>query len=219
MKLSNTEKIIYQYLTKADIQKMSADEIAEKLFVSRTSIYRVCLKMGYSSFSQFKYLFLSKAKKIETVDSYAVFNHVNDSQLITILEKLIHSEQIYVFGTHATGMAANYFARQLVNLCYSAIFITDAFELESRLRMFHATDCIVCFSNGGRYTPDIIQLLSDAPIEVIAITKENSPLTIAANYAITFNFPIDKTQAFERENLFNLIVITEKILVNLKNQK
>lgn len=219
MKFSKTEKLIYNYLVTHDVSDKSADEIADELFVSRTSIYRVCKKMGYKSFSEFKYLYSKRPDNIVVVDSLNVFDHVFDHDFNIILDVLLNSKRIFVFGTRATAMVSNYFSRQLVNLNLNGICISDEYELESRLSMFEETDCIVCFSNSGNYTPHIIETLSDLVAIVIGITKTNSPLSSVSDFKIDFDFPIDVDCAFERENLFNLMVLTESLLKNLQEKR
>ena len=51
---NENEHNVYKYLIRTDISNKSAETIAKELFVSRTTIYRVCNKMGYKSFSHFK---------------------------------------------------------------------------------------------------------------------------------------------------------------------
>jgi len=217
MRFSNTEKIIYQYLISKDITQKSASEIAQQLFVSRASIYRVCYKMGYKSFSQFKYLYNQKHHELKQVEVQPVFDFVDESEIVEILEDIINAEQIYVWGAYATNIASSYFVRQLVNLGFKAILISDSFEFESRSKSITKNDIFICLSNSGVYDDTDLKNLRHLPCELICITKEGSALAQVADKAILFDFPIDKNgKAFDRENLFHLVVIAEKILVNVR---
>lgn len=219
MKFSENEKRIFKYLTTEDVTNKSATEIAKTLFVSRASIYRLCNKMGYASFSQFKYLYLQETAQLKNVDSLAVFDFVNDSQMPEMLRQFMAAEQIYVFGTHATTTVSGYFVRQLVNLGYRSIHISDSFELDAWSKLFTNRDCMLCFSNSGRFLPDDLACLQALPTQIMSITKQDSPLAKISDYAVVFDFPVDKyAAAFKRENMFNLMVITEKFLVNLNEQ-
>ncbi|MGL5041978.1 MAG: MurR/RpiR family transcriptional regulator [Culicoidibacterales bacterium] len=220
MKLNENEKAIYRYLVTTDITQMSAQHVACKLFVSRTAIYRVCQKMGYRSFTHLKYVKEQKVgntTEIQKVDSTELFKHVFDSQLVAIIEKLLQAHVIYIFGTHATSVAAQYLCRQLINLDCLAVRITDEFELTHIQHRFTTNDVILCLSASGQ-NPIITKAIPHFQAESIAITKHNSAIALACPLAITFDFPITTTtNSFDRENIFPLIVIVQKLLINIKN--
>ena len=220
MQLSSAEKRIYKYLISTDISKRSADSIAEDLFVSRTSLYRVCKKMGYSSFSHFKFAQTNPVvdtSALQSVNSLQIFEEVQDEQMEPIIRQLIAAQNIFVYGTNATSLAAHYLVRQLVNLGFFAVLMVDEFEFASRAHTITNEDCIICFSNSGQYYDKVYDLLARVEAQVIAITRAESRLAKAADLAITFDFEVSKAdKTFDRENIFNLIVVTEKLLVNLQ---
>jgi Transcriptional regulators len=222
MKLNETEKRIYQYLISTDIEDKSAEKVATELFISRSAIYRVCKKMGYTSYSQFKHsrtsLQAEKQRMLKEVDALDVFSHVNDEEMEVIIKRLITSKHIFVIGTYATSIAARYFVRQLLNLGFFVVLCVDEFELRMRSKDIGENDVIIYFSNSGRFRPHYY-LLTELKAPTIGITKAESKLALACSHAITFDFSLYKDdKSFDRENIFPLIVIAQKLLINIKEQ-
>ena len=219
MKLTENEESNYRFLIANDITHMSAEQIAEILFVSRAAIYRVCHKMGYRSFTHLKYVKEQKVEQkieLQEVDNTDVFNYVDDTQLLLIIEKILQAQHVYIIGTHATSIAAQYLCRQLINLGCLAVRINDEFELDHLRHKFTAKDVVFCLSASGENTV-ISNYISPLDSTSVAITKQNSSVHAHCQYAITFDFSIYKDKnSFDRENIFPLIVIIQKLLINMK---
>ena len=62
--MSNNEKIVANYLLKADenIEKDTVRTVAEKTYTSPSTIIRLCHKLGFTGFSDFKNKFLNEVK-------------------------------------------------------------------------------------------------------------------------------------------------------------
>ena len=221
--LNENEKKIAKYLTGVDLDSKTVEKIAEELFVSRATIYRVCKKMGFNSFTHFKFeygKFKKNKKKMRGVDSLDIFEHVNDQHLEYIVENIVKAETVYIFATFASVIAAEFFERQLVNLGIKAFIIEDEFELKERSCFINKEDIIICLSNSGELTKTANKILENAISTVIGITKEYSTLERIAQISITFDFTSYQSgNTFDRENIFNIIVILQKILVNIREHE
>ncbi len=218
MKLTPSEQIIHHYLTTHDIQQMTAKSVASILFVSRSSVYRVCQKMGYTSFSHFRFAqkIHSEKQEIIEVNSLDVFDHVDDHLLKDFIQSIHHASTIYVIGIFATEVAASYFVRQLLNLGYHAILIHDSFELESRLLHMTPSDLLINLSNTGSVSTMHQTLFERCLAPLYAITKAKSKLDLLAKKAIVFDFDFSPEDSpFVRENLYAMITIIQKILINI----
>lgn len=216
---TEVETKIYDYLTTRDITHVSATEIAQELFVSRSTIYNVCKKMGYDSYSQFKHLYQRKSTQLKNVEVSSMLSEVPDVALQNIITTILKSRRVYVFGKYATSIVGQYFERQLVNLGFDAILILDMFELEVRLKQFTENDCLVIFSNSGILLPEEAYCIRESRAETICITQQFSMLDKLSNQTVYLTKLNSKdSPPFEREDLFQLIVMAEKILINLKIQ-
>lgn len=218
MKLTPSELTIHRFLTNHDITLMSAKMVAEQLFVSRSSIYRVCQKMGYSSFSHYKYSqkISQNNDGIIEVNSLDVFDHVDDHELMTFIQHIQTAQVIYVVGIFATEIAARYFVRQLLNLGYQAILISDSYEFESRALHITNQDILIDFSVSGYVSELHHSILTHCKAPILAITRTSSDLAKLAQSSILFDFEVSHDDSpFVRENLYEAITIAQKILINL----
>ncbi|TLG72940.1 MurR/RpiR family transcriptional regulator [Culicoidibacter larvae] len=218
--LNKNEAMIARFLLHSDINNKSAEQIAKELFVSRSAIYRVCNKLGYRSFSHLKYAMEINEQHDEqellSVQVDELFQTIDVSQLQQILRMIIVSERIIILSTQATRIASSYLARQLINLGYFAYAVHDEYEFAELKKLLHDRDLLVCISNSGEN--DILSTaMQELTQESFAITKLDSTLAQTAQAAIGFDFSEYRSQnSFDRENLFPIFVIIQKILINLK---
>lgn len=127
--MSNNEKIVANYLLKADenIEKDTVRTVAEKTYTSPSTIIRLCHKLGFTGFSDFKNKFLNEVKyfnlQFQNVDvnfpfrredtAREVMSKITDLYIETIkdTEKVVdmrtllrcrkicsESEEIYIFS-------------------------------------------------------------------------------------------------------------------------
>ena len=218
---NENEHNVYKYLIRTDISNKSAETIAKELFVSRTTIYRVCNKMGYKSFSHFKFSKetqekVKEEKKMTEVSIDDLLKMTHSGDLEKIMDEIIMAERIFVLATQATCFASNYFSRQLVNLGFFAVALRDEFEFLEYKKLFKEKDLLICISNSGEN--DLINNnVKDIKTKIISLTKEKSLLEKLSYYSITFDFTNYKAEnSFDRENIFPIFVIIQKILINLK---
>lgn len=218
---NENEYNVYKYLTRTNISNKSAETIAKELFVSRTTIYRVCIKMGYKSFSHFK--FSKETQEIEKEEKKMIEVKIDEllemtysEDLKKIIDEIIVAERIFVLATQATCFASNYFSRQLVNLGFFAVAMRDEFEFLEYKKLFKEKDLLICISNSGEnvlINPNIKEMKT----KIISLTKKESTLTKLSDCSITFDFTDYKAEnSFDRENIFPIFVIIQKILINLK---
>lgn len=53
--MNKLEREIEEYIVSTNIEQMTAKELADKFFVSRTYLYKIIKKMGYSSYTDLKF--------------------------------------------------------------------------------------------------------------------------------------------------------------------
>lgn len=215
---NENEYDVYRYLLKKDISDKSADAIAKELFVSRTTIYRVCNKMGYKSFSHFKFSKESEneKKQIYEVDIKGFLEMIQEGDMEKVLDEIILADRIFILATQATCIASTYMARQLLNLGYFAMAVKDEFEFAELKKLFKKNDLVICISNSGENRL-IIKNIKTLKTKVLSLTKKDSSLKKISDYSISFDFTDYKEEnSFDRENLFPIFMIIQKILINLK---
>ena len=218
--LSDNEYQIYLFLKKNDISKKTAANIADELFVGRSMVYRVCKKMGYQTFSEYKYAQMMSHQEHEQVaiNLGSSLTESDLSDLSLVINELKKARHIYVAATSATAIAAQYLSRQLINLGLFAIGIGDHYELKQRKITFNRGDVILCISNSGK-NEDLNGQVTGLEQPLIAITKTDSELHRISDLAIHFNFEDYKYEnPFDRENLFPIFIIIQHLLKCLRSE-
>lgn len=216
---TDTEYEVYTYLTTHDITNLTARNIADLFFVGRTTVYRVIKKMGYKTFSEFKYVNSASKKNEEhlQIGVEHLFTDISLNSLHTIETELKRSTHIFIIATSATSIASQYFSRQLANLGFFSVWIPDQHEFEERKKIMNKDDIIFAISSSGENFV-LNPLLEDIPCPLISITPKNSTLEDLSMLTISFNFEDYKYEnSFDRENLFPIFVIMQRILLTLKD--
>ncbi len=220
--LNDNEYDIYQFLQSTDTSNMTAKEVADRFYVTRSMVYRVVKKMGYKTFSAYKYT--HNMPDNDQGRSFAInvehfYTDISLAQLRPLVDIIRHSEQIYLYATQATCVASVYFCRELVNLGYRGISIPDNQEFSMRKKTFRTGDVVLVLSNSGEnlaINPEI----KDLDIPVLAVTQRNTTTQTLANYAITYTLNDFRYEnLFERENLFPMFVVLQRLLMALKDSK
>lgn len=173
-KLSPVEKEIYRYIVNNvdKIPYMRVRDIAENSHTSPTSVFRFINKLGYESFSEFRYSFKHQfSSKVENeVFEDSVMEQLNlinresfskdlSKQVKKISQKIHEADTIIFFGMGSSGAIASYTARKCANFGYNAISIEDpTYPLSSHFH--HARKkVLIIFSTSGE-TKEILELLA-----------------------------------------------------------
>lgn len=112
--MSNLEREIEEYIVSNNIEQMTAKQLADKFFVSRTYLYKVLKQMGYSSYTDLK--FEKKMRMQKSNELKAEKPCFNDSEIRQMNSDLFKAKIIYIVGVDSTSIIAEYVARQLLNL-------------------------------------------------------------------------------------------------------
>lgn len=213
--MNKLEREIEEYIVSTNIENMTAKEVADKFFVSRTYLYKIIKRMGYASYTDLK--FEKRMKEIYDNSSKRE-RPLSNSKIIKSLNSDIYtSDVIFVIGLDSTGLVAQYFARQLMNLGQFVICITDLCLVEKYISSIKITDTIVYFSNTGRRL-DIHQLMNSRTSKYYVITKYNSRLFITANNKIGFDNEVTNlSNKYDQENISMLLMLSHALLSKFKN--
>ena len=176
-KLSATEQNIFNYIIKNMhlVRDMSIRELADKCFVSTTTLFRFVQKLGYEGYSDF--IDAVKATEQESreihIPSIVRDDHYRDSYLKNVVEavKIITDEKIEKFNVilnrnpHifilAEGLSrevAHYFYRLLTTIGFIVDLPSEEFEFASVLRRVKRDDVLLVLSYSGNNKSVIHQI-------------------------------------------------------------
>lgn len=156
--LTPIERTIAQYFleTVSEEDSLSAQEVAQRLYVSIPSLTRFAQKCGYKGYREFIYDF-QKRKKEEprlhnnltkiVLEDYAelltkTFSLVNEAQLIRVCDLLSSSKRVYIYGQGSSGLAALEMKFRFMRLGMICESITDLHTMLMN-RVLVDEDCLV----------------------------------------------------------------------------
>ena len=185
-KLTEIEKRIFHYIVEnaQEIQSQTAKEIAERNFVSKTTVINVAKKCGFQGFSDFKYYllyhqgaakpaddFLSASKKLqEEVDR--TFFLTDEKTLEEAAQAILNSRLIYIFGVGLSGQIAAMLENLLLKQGVKALFVRDGNNIATIADSGLAEDTVILLSLSGR-TEKMVEMAKKAKIKgmkLISIT-------------------------------------------------
>ena len=200
------EYTIYFYMiqNKNQILKMKLKDLANILHVSSAMITRVCQKMGYEGFGEYKaFLKLDDSHKkviqesqLEYILDY--FHRVDSEAFKNKIQKacdMIRShEDVLFFGIGLSSVLANYGALLLNRVGVKTIHISD-FSMRMEGIYNNAIAIILSVSGETKETYTQTMNMKQNGIEVIVICdKENSQAALLADLAIGYYLPNTKDQ-------------------------
>ncbi|ASB88205.1 MurR/RpiR family transcriptional regulator [Bacillus sonorensis] len=190
--LNQSEKDILSFLIqkKMEGEQLSIRKAANKLFVSTTSILRLCKKLGFSGYTEFIYnLGLKVAKMPDTeaeflegihspletkrkefMQNYELtFLSLNETHVQVFLEQLQKCQKIYFYGAGFSTTFSNYLAKKMELFGY---YVSNSSTSDSRALFWNNIqkyELFIVFSRSGE---------TNRVIEKVKIAKNNGLKTI-----------------------------------------
>lgn len=201
-KLTDLEKKIVEYIMTNPkmIQNSPASDIADILYVSKTSIINLSKKLGFEGYSELRYYVKDylehKEKHKEEISYEGILNNIHNELAKTIslqseentskiVKKIMDSRIVYVIGRGASGPIASLLSSRLALLNIKAILIGDPNIIDVLGNSLAKDESIIVMSLSGE-TERILTITKDARakgIDVIALTAfSNNTLQKMANY-------------------------------------
>lgn len=167
-KLSPTEQTLFNYILKNIhlVKDMSIRELAEKCFVSTTSIFRLVKKLGYEGYAEFTEALKETEQESRKIHMPSIVSADNyrDSYLKNVIEavKVITDEKITKFNAImsrnpnifiiAEGLShevGRYFYRLFTTMGFNAEMPDEEYEFASVLRRVKRDDVLLVLSYTG----------------------------------------------------------------------
>ncbi|MGX6978206.1 MurR/RpiR family transcriptional regulator [Vagococcus elongatus] len=211
--LTDVERTVYQYIVENAelIPYQRVREIAGNAHVSTSSVLRFLKKMGFDSFSEFKFDFKQKLNKQAVEDSFSdqhfdILNRRNFSQdlehqIKKVSKQIYAADSVIFFGMGASGTMADYVARRLANVGINALSITDpTYPIKSHMAGEGTKKVLIVLSTSGN-TREIIEtmlLLQNTPdLFKVAITGNLSGKLVGlCDYVIDYHLKQDRMQIY-----------------------
>lgn len=205
-KLSDLEYEIYIYMsTHQDVSHMQLKEVADQLHVSPSMITRVCKKLGYIGFTEYR-LDLKNQDDEYYLDGedygYLIdyFRKMTDQRALEPIKeaarKIASAEMIVFFGVGVSSAIAQYGADLFNRQGMRSILVSD-FSHRFDVYDKHTVFVILSVSGETREVNDQALVMKRCGSQVIAITNnENTALSRISDLVISYYIPSEKNQFF-----------------------
>lgn len=201
--LSNSEKAVLDFLiaNKGTLKDLSVEHIAQETFTSPASVVRMCKKLGYQGFKDFKVDFILANSKIEIPKETeykdiilnrdddgdngkkAILNNIraledtlklySEDAIKKAAEIIMTSRKLLLFGKGSSYLACRDLEMKLRRIDKSAVSQEDSHEHFINATFLDPRDVVVLISNTGE-TKEVIQaaiLAKESGAKIVSIVK------------------------------------------------
>lgn len=160
--LSKNERRAAEYLIAHphDLQRRSADAIADEAGVSRSALVRLCQKLGYKGYAEFRYAAWHDEAALAQEGSPSILARYAEllSQLqavpvskaaISLAEAIQSARRVHAWGSYHSFMAAQQLAFRLNRSLKDSQCLSDMSQMENYSQMVTPQDLVVIFSISG----------------------------------------------------------------------
>ena len=216
--LTDVEREVYEHIEDLRLQggiNFSIRALAEECHVSKSTILRLCHKLGYSGYQEFKESIQEhdKSQNIALLDEPLMYlqkysHYLQSNQFIAKQKQAVNylqaAEVICFFGVGNSGAMACYAERYFSNLGYLAFSSVDPFK-EMQVKSSRSLVAVMLSVSGNTgWLVKQIRELRKAGVKIISITSNQS--SIMASYSdVALTYPVFN----ERKDLDSLDFTTQ----------
>ncbi|MGL5042578.1 MAG: MurR/RpiR family transcriptional regulator [Culicoidibacterales bacterium] len=206
--LSASEKhVLYFIDTLPNIQykQLKLQQLAEDAHVSTTTVIRMCHKLQFTGFSEFKF-FISKTEREDnrqnTIQQCArqVVTTKNIQQYQKAADLILRAKRVVVIGVGLSKIAAEYFSKLLLQSGKESSYVYDSHILTLLPGTLTAEDLVIIISASGKTTTilSVAQQLHYSNIATIALTNVlDTPLQHYTNFSFSTGIPRQLYNGFD----------------------
>ncbi|MCL2565868.1 MAG: MurR/RpiR family transcriptional regulator [Defluviitaleaceae bacterium] len=179
-KLNQNEKALLEYLfvLKENLKNHTIRDIAAKNFTSPNAIVRLCKKLGFSGYVEFRESYCNAISweksmiKLTSLDEQLVKTKqlINPEVLHHVLKKMYISEKIAIFAVGLSRTIAEDLYLKLISIGKNCQFFVDPHVMHFNAKTLNENDLVFSISASG---------LSDNPIYATTISKAAGATTVS----------------------------------------
>ena len=219
--LSATEIQAYKFILDniSIIPSLGISELAKRAFCSNACIIRLLKKLGYASYSDFKYSIKQSLYTSSTQEIYnthhakdkikAIFDSLDNSKILKICEFIKNSSAIYIYGRNMSSVPAKYMHEVLMSLDYPSILLEWKDVLLPLSNNSTENDLIILFTEHMHkaYFP-VINNFSKNKSKIVWISNSRLNSSIANEISIFIHAnEIDTDETQRSSKLVSLLIV------------
>lgn len=209
---TKSEKRIAEYILEEplDIVRHTAEDIAEKAGSSKSAFIRLCQKLGYKGYSEFRYAlsrYLVSHKSddekernyLEAISSLysehirEIVQKVSLEEIEKLCQLIVEANRIKIFGYNRTGLSAQQCRMRLVKLGIDAEYSADTLMMNDIVSALDENDLVIIFSIKAMQNYEgIVQQLKISDTKGVLITM-NPNSSWSKNLDLTITLPLIST--------------------------
>ncbi len=220
--LTKQERIIFMFLLahRNNFANITSTFLAKELYCTTTSVNRLCKKMGVDGFLDLKSIVkyeVSKFKQEEypiDITNYTYSKFIPNMQEVQEFCNGLDKElPIYIYGSGASAITAEYLDRKLTRLGFTSIVMLDKFLV---LKVIPKQ--LIIISNSGETADSInIATLLSNDTTIFSLTTFNSVLHSYSHYCISHKYSLDNYSSINHDQQVHLITMVNFIDDQLRN--
>ncbi|MBU5590245.1 MurR/RpiR family transcriptional regulator [Clostridium sp. MSJ-4] len=200
--LTHLERKIVEYIVEnpENVLYLTAMELAQKVYASKTTIINFCKKLGFDGYSELRYYvkdFVNSKENQKSPISYKdILNNIyseisktlslqNEENIKKIIEVILASKVVYIIARGASKPIADLLSSRLALLKVKSIFINDHNLLDTIGENLTEGESLLIMSLSGETDKikTIAKVARTKNVDVIALTSfSNNSLQNLANY-------------------------------------
>lgn len=207
--LNELEYLIYVYLNKDKnrVKDLKLKDVADELHVSQSMVTRVCKKLGFDGFSEYK-LHLRyteennqkvKSEKLNYLLDYFQRSTTESSmaQIKTVANAIVDSSEVLFFGLGLSSAIAKYAALLFNRKGFRTAFVDDMSWRVENIYDSKTLAIILTVSGETEEVNKVILNLKNRGLKVVVISnKEISTAAKLADYSIGYYVPNNRDKYF-----------------------
>lgn len=175
----NEEKILSFFLDSAEnIQQLTIRDVAEKFYTAPNTIVRMCKKLGFLGYSDFKealYITIIEEKSFSDFtsldDQLVKTKQLINLEIINDINKTIfESEQVLILGVGLSRLPAEEFHNYLQVVGKNSQLFSDPHMMRHAAKRLSKNDLVIAFSISGE---------TESTIEPVNIAKVSGAKTVS----------------------------------------
>ncbi len=238
--LSKNERKVAEYFLQYpyDARRFSCEAVALSCKTSRSAVIRLCQKLGFKGYSEFKYTLSKESltpqaalqeKSAESGDSVLVYykecmgqmEGIEQSErLLGIADTILYANRVLVLGYMHSGLSARQMAFRLNRLNIDSHAVEDSSVMDNYTRILKQGDAVMIFSiSGMEQYIDIANAYRQNRAKVILITMTpESPLIKAVDEVIMLPYISHSGSPYLLDDTITFFLFIE-MLINVLNKK
>lgn len=168
---------------KQECSRLTIEDMALRCNTSKSSLFRLTQKLGFSGFSEFKVFLKQSIEKVERPemslvsmykhDVFETLKLLDENEYIEIIDDLLKAEQIYIFGTGSIQRTvARELQRQIILFEQKpVIHLNDQLEFEAHRKKItdRSMFIVISFQGNNKLAIEMLKQILPFGVKTLAI--------------------------------------------------